>query len=63
MRIVREFLKESTEKKKYLIKLFIRMILVLVCFLICLIIPNFISFISFVGSFLFPIAGVYVPVI
>lgn len=33
----------------------------LVCFIICYFIPNFINFLSFVGSFLFPILGIYVP--
>jgi len=33
------------------------------CFMICFFIPNFINFLSFVGSFLFPILGIYIPVL
>ncbi len=50
-----------TKKKQYFVKYFIRVMVILFCFFCCLFIPNFIKFIAFVGSFIYPIVGLYIP--
>jgi len=51
-----------TGKKLYLFKFFLRIMIILICFGICFFIPDFIKFISLMGSALFPIIGLYIPV-
>lgn len=58
-----KIVKNSTPKKAYLVKLGLRISVIIVCFGVCFLVPDFIDFISFVGSFLFAIIGLYIPVI
>ena len=60
--IVKSFLEDANKRETYLIKFIIRIIVIVLCFFVCFYAPNFINFISFVGSFLFAIIGLYVPV-
>ena len=57
-----KYLEGASSRKKFWTKFFIRVTIVLLCFITCLLVPSFINFISFVGSFLFGIIGLYIPV-
>lgn len=63
IKFIQKKLKDSSKRKSYWIKFFLRLFIVLICFSICVFVPNFIKFISFVGSFIFPIIGLYVPIV
>lgn len=63
MKIIQNYTKDFSDKKMYWIKYLLRVIVIFICFLICLFIPNFINFISFVGSCIFPIIGIYIPLL
>lgn len=63
MKWVETKLKGFTPKKQFYWKFFMRVIVMMICFFICYFVPNFINFLSFVGSFLFPILGIYIPVL
>lgn len=60
--IIRSFINEADKRETYFIKFGVRVIIVILCFTVCFHAPNFINFISFVGSSLFAIIGLYVPV-
>lgn len=60
---IEKWLNVMNDKKKFLAKFLIRLIIVFICFFICFFIPNFINFLSFIGAFLFPILGIYIPVL
>ena len=60
---IKKSLTDSSKNKQFLIKYLIRVFITLLCFFVCLFLPNFIKFISFIGSFLFPIIGIYIPVL
>ena len=63
LKYFQKIIKDYSPKKTYWTKYCVRIFIVIICFTICLFIPNFIAFISFVGSFIFPIIGIYIPVI
>ena len=63
MKSIDNYLKKSSPKKQYWLKYCLRLLVVLICFSICLFVPNFIKFISFVGSFIFPVIGLYIPIL
>ena len=60
---IKATLEKASKNRKFLIRYFIRVFITLICFFICLFLPNFIKFISFIGSFLFPIIGIYIPIL
>lgn len=59
---IKNRLDKMDEKNRFWGKYLIRICSVILCFLICFFIPSFIKFLSFCGSFLFPILGIYIPV-
>lgn len=61
--IVKSLIKDADNQEVYLVKFGVRVAVIILCFTVCFYAPNFINFISFVGSFLFAIIGLYVPVI
>lgn len=62
IRKIDKLLQSTSPSKVYFIKFIIKVVIVVLCFIVCLFVPNFIDFISFVGSFLFSIIGIYIPV-
>ena len=62
IKVIKEFFDRSSSTKVYFMKFAMRVMIVLLCFVICLVIPNFINFVSFVGSYLFGFIGLYIPV-
>lgn len=62
LKSVNRLLQSTTPRKAYMVKFAIRIAVVIICFGVCFLVPNFIDFISFVGSFLYAIVGLYIPV-
>lgn len=60
---IKETLENASKNKRFFIRYLIRVFITLFCFFVCLFLPNFIQFISFIGSFLFPIIGIYIPIL
>lgn len=52
-----------SKKKQFLVKYAIRVVIIIFCFIGCSLIPNFINFIAFVGSFIYPMVGLYIPLL
>lgn len=59
---IEERMKHWGERRKYFTKFVLRILVIFFCFLVCFFVPSFINFLSFVGSFLFPILGIYIPI-
>lgn len=57
-----EKIKKKNQLKRYFFRLIIRVCVMLVSFLIAVVSPEFVKFISFIGSFLFSILGFVIPV-
>lgn len=57
-----EFLKNLSTIKSFCFWYFLWVMIVVISVVICIYVPNFITFIEIIGSVLFPILGIFIPV-
>lgn len=58
---VKKFLHPKSKTFREMTMFFIRIVLTLICLLVAALVPSFINFISFVGSFFFSLLGIVIP--
>lgn len=61
-RYIKKLQEKHSDYKLYITKYVIWVLLITFNFTVCLFAPNFIKYIEFIGAFLMPIIGIYVPV-